>query len=233
MTENPANSSHPQKVPPDRAKRAMKETLRLVKKMGAGAVGLLANLKKDRSPEAMLATLDGSLTENRARRANTSKRIEDLHNQIVQGKGALTGASTARKRIIESELKSQLAEYRGAERELQVLLENERVIAQVKGRINEIGAYDISAVSESMIDDVIDDVDERAADADAVASASRDLEKAGHRRESETDEQDFAAALAEFDEEPAPSSLAEELASFTEEPIGDQPDKAKEKEEEA
>ena len=217
MTNTPPPLPRPEQIPPDRARRAMKETLRLVRKMGSGALGLLANLKRDKSPTAMLETLESSLRDNKARREAASGRIEMLHDQIVQGKKALATSSPARRRILESELRSKLAEYKGAERELNVLLENERVISQVKGRINEIVAYDIAGVSETLIDDIIDEVDERAEAADAVASASRDLEHAGRRRARDSDEDDLAAALAEFDDTTSSPTLAQDLAGFDEE----------------
>jgi hypothetical protein len=221
-------------VPPERAKRAMKETLGLVKKLGVGAAALLRRLKKDRSPAAMIETLDQSLAENRARRERASGKIESLHGEIVAGKKSLASASPARKRILGPELKSKLAEYKATERELNVLLENERTITQVKGRFNEIIAYDISGVSESLIDDVIDDIEDRAQDADAVADAARNLERSGRRQTRESDEEDFLTALADFGEDEPASALSDELAGFDEDESSPQaePDRNGEKKKE-
>jgi len=199
------------------AKKLMKETLDRVRKLGAGASALLGRLKKDRSPEAMMGTMDESLAANRTRREQASARVETLYGEIVAKKRAYKAAPAARRRILEAELKSKLTEYKAAERELKVLLENERVLAQVKGRLNEMIAYDMAGVTEELIDDVALDIEDRASEAEARMDASRDLERAGARRERESDREDLLATLDEFDED-APSALDGELAQFDDEP---------------
>ena len=215
--ESPATRKEKAALAAARAKRAMKATLQAVHKLGAGASALLKRLKKDRSPEAMIATLDESLAANTERREGVASRVEGVYKEIAAKKKAYASAPAARKRILEAELKARLAEYKAVERELGVLLENERVLSQVKGRLNEMIAYGMAGVTEDLIDDVAIDIEDRAADADARLDAARELERAGRRRERESDRESFLDQLAEFDEE-VPSELEAELAGFDEEP---------------
>lgn len=189
------------KLSRSRTRKVMKTTLAAVKKLGAGATGLLGRLRKDRSPEAMLKTLDDGLGANRKRREEVSSRIEGLFKEISVQKKAYAKAPKARKRILQAELKSKLATYKAAERELNVLLENERVITQVRGRLNEMLAYGMATVTEDLIDDVALDIDDSAADAEGRLDAARELERTGKRREHPADQEDFLEALSEFDEE--------------------------------
>ncbi len=197
-------------------RQAMKEALRLVGKLGAGAAELLGRLKKDRSPEAMLATLDERLAKNTARREDVSGRVERLHREITAKKTEYQKAPKARQRILEAELRSMLSTYKAAERELNILLDNERNLSLVKGRVNEVAAYGMAGVSESIIDDVIDDIEDKVADAEAVADAARDLEKAGRRRDRAEDSEALWAELGDFGETEKPGVLPEALAAFEE-----------------
>ncbi|MBN1672419.1 MAG: hypothetical protein JXR37_15370 [Kiritimatiellae bacterium] len=219
MTEPEDKSAAPpqpagQAVSAANAKSAMKEALRLVKKMGIGAASLLKRLKKDRSPQAMLNTLEESVGTNRQQREEASARVERLFREIAEKKKAFAAAPKARQRILEKELRSRLAEYKAAERQLDVYLENERVLSTVKGRLGEIMAYGMRGISEIAIDDITDEIEDKVAEAEAVADATRDLEKAGRRRERESDKEDLWAELGEFDGEAAASSLDKELAGF-------------------
>lgn len=186
-----------------KARKAMKQTLALVKKLGTGAVALLKKLRKDRSPEAMSATLDVQLSANRVRREEISGQVERLYNEIAAKKKAYATAPKARQRILEAELKSLLSTYKTAERELGILLENEKNLGLVKGRLNEVTAYGMAGVSEAMIDDVIDEIEEKVSEAEGVGDASRDLEKAGKRRERESDTEDLWEQLGDFDADQA------------------------------
>ena len=213
------------------AKRAMKEALRLVARLGVGAAELLRRLKKDRSPEAMMATLDERLGVNTARREEVSARVERLYREIASKKAEHSKAPKARQRVLEAELRSMLTTYKAAERELNILLENERNLSLIKGRLNEVAAYGMAGVSEKLIDDVIDDVEDKAADAEAIADAARDLEKAGKRKERDSDQEDLWVELAEFGEgqpeelaqEKEQTRIAEELAGFEENQPGKEP----------
>jgi hypothetical protein len=190
-------------------KAAMKDVIGRVQRMGAGAMDLLKRLRKDKSPEEMLKTLEASLDANRARREETAKRVEQLHAEIARKKAEFAKASPARKRVLEAELKSMLTDYKTTERQMTILLENERNLAQVKGRLNEVSAYGMAGVTEDAIDDLIDEVDESVSEAEARVDAARDLEKAGKRREREGDSENLWDELAAFDEETDGAELEE------------------------
>ena len=196
------------------AKKAMKEAIRIAGKLGSGAADLLRRMKKDRSPEAMIRTLDENTSANTARREEVSGRVERVYHEIAAKKAEYQKAPKARQRILEAELRSLLSTYKASERELNILLENERNLSLIKGRLNEVAAYGMSGVSEILIDDVIDDIEAKVTEAEAVADATRDLEKAGKRKQREEDTEDLWTALGEFGEEEQPSGLTEDLAGF-------------------
>jgi hypothetical protein len=189
-----------QNVTRARAKAVMKSTLDLVGKLGAGAGSLLRRLKKDKSPEGMLNTLEERLAVITPRREAASARLETLYKEIVVKKKACAKATPARRRILEVELKSKLAEYKAVEREVKVLLENEKNINMVKARVNETLAYGMAGIDEDLIDSVAMDVDDAADDAEARADAVRDLERAGRRRERDDEGEDLWEQLDEFED---------------------------------
>ena len=178
---------------------AARAAIRLVKKMGAGAADLLRRLKKDKSPQAMLDSIDASVAANAQRREGVSARLEKAHADIVAKKEAYAKAAPARRRILEAELKSLLAGYKAAERELTVLLENERVLSQVRGRMMEVLSYGMAGVTELQIDELADEIEAAAADAEGRTDAARELEKAGRRRERDSDRETFLDELEEFE----------------------------------
>lgn len=214
MTDPQEDKTAPEKAKAAHVKMAMQETLRLTKKLGAGLSGLFQRLKNDRSPEAMLATLEQQAQANLAKREQTSAEVEKLYTQIAVRKKAFKTAPQAKKRILEAELKSLLAAYKTKERLLGILFENERNLDLVKGRLNEVAAYGLAGVSESMMDDVIDQVEDHAAEAEARADAARDLERAGRRRDWDRDSEDLWGELDGFEEESEPAPMADELADF-------------------
>lgn len=198
-----------------KAQSILKSSVEALRKVGGLAGDLVARLKKDDSPEAMLATLEEGLKANRKRREDAAAEVERLHVEIAAKKKVYANAVPARKKIIETELRSMLAAYKSAENQLTVLLENERVLSTVKGRMLEVVSYDLATVTEDQIDDVIDRIDEAVEEAEARVDATRDLEKAGKRRVREDDSEQLWDALAGFDEEgEASPSLASELAGF-------------------
>ncbi len=226
--------NNPAQEQPDPAKAAeqkakfksvMKDVLGRVQRMGAGAAELFKKLKKDKSPEAMMKTLEGSLEANRTRRDETARRVEQVHDQISRKKAEHAKASPARKRVLEAELKSLLTEYKTTERQLNILLENERNLSQVKGRLNEVTAYGMAGVSEDAIEELIDDIEDHVSEAEARADAARDLEKAGRRREREGDSENLWDELAAFDE-----AIAEESGDVIEEEPGGEEKEVPEKE---
>lgn len=200
------------------ARKAMKEGLRLAGKLGTGTADLLRRMKKDRSPQAMIESLDTDLAVNASRREEVSGRVERLYRDIASKKAEHQKAPKARQRVLEAELRSMLSTYKAAERELKILLENERNLSLVKGRLNEVAAYGMAGVSETVIDDVIDNIEDKVVDAETVADAARDLEKAGRRKERESDREDLWTELDAFGEANAPNELTQELADFENEP---------------
>ncbi len=196
------------------AKSAMRNTLDMLRKAGGQAAGLLGKLRKDTSPETMLATFDGQISQNRERREGVSGRLESLHKDIVAKKKEREKAGSARRRVLDMELKNLLSGYKDAERELGVLLENERVVSRVRGRFLEMLAYDLRGIDEDQVDSLVEDLDEKAGEADAVMDAMRDLDRAGRRREEEGEE-DLDELLAGFDEEPEAEEDTAERAPAT------------------
>lgn len=217
------------------AKTAMKNTLDLLRKAGGQAAGLLSKLRKDTSPETMLETFDGQIAQNKERREGVSSRLESLHKDIVAKKKEREKSGSARRRVLDMELKNLLSSYKDSERELSVLLENERVVSRVRGRFLEMLAYDLRGVDEDQVDSLVEDLDEKAGEADAVMDAVKDLDRAGRRREEEGEE-DLDDLLAGFDEEPRAEEEEPEQAPATEEPAAsdlddfDEPEPNKRKE---
>lgn len=209
------------RLSPEKAKKVMAETVRLVARLGKGAAGLLARLRKEKSPESMLAALEQGMADCVARREAVAGKLEQQHALVVDKKKTYESASPVRRRILEAELKTALAAYKATERQMQVLLENERILAQVVGRIREMMAYDMAAVDEDLIDDLAVDLEDRIDAAEARVDAARDLDKAGRRRDRESDRDSLWDELAGFDEaSPAAAGLQRELAGFE---LGDAP----------
>jgi hypothetical protein len=209
---------NPSKIDRQKVKKVLVETFALLKRAGGGAIDLLRKLKKDKSPAAMLKNIEESAAANRQRRESVSARVKNLHNEIVAKKGELAKASPMQRRILEKELAARIAEYEAAERELTVLLENEKVLSQVKGRLMEVSSYGMAGVDEDRIEELIDEVEEAVAAAEGRTGAARDLDKAGRRREPESDRDDLNEKLAMFgdgepagaEEEPGTESLEEQ-----------------------
>ena len=197
----------------------LKRVAEMAAKVGRGAGALAERVRKARSPEAAVEALDAQLEENRARREPLSKRYEELYAAIAAKRKRYLAAPPARKKLMELELKGMLAEYKALERQLTVLLENERVVATVRGRTMEWIAMGLRKVSEGQIDRLTDHIEEATGEADDVDGALRDLEKAGARREREGDGDAFEAELAGFEEE-APTGTEEVGGAEEEGPAG-------------
>lgn len=185
----------------EKTKKAVQDGVAILKRAGTGAAGLVKKLRKDRSPAALIGAIDQQLGQTTERKEAASAEVENLHALIVEKKTALKQASRARQEILQEELKSLLTRYNAAKRTYKILLENERNMALVKGRLDEVAAYGQTPVSEDLMDEVIDSIEEAADQAEGVADAARDLEKAGRRRERESDTDDLMDALAAFDED--------------------------------
>lgn len=205
------------------AKKAMTETVALAGKIGAGAKLLWSKIHVDRSPEAMLASLHGSLDENAARRAKAAGEMEALHGQIAGKKKAYEGASPVRQRMLKTELQTLMTHYKSLEREFMLLAENEQNILTVKGRFMELIAHGLRGkLNEDMIDRLADDIEDKTEDAESVQDAMGDLDKAGRRKD--RDGGDFDAELAGFGE------AAEEAVSGQPSAVGDSEAEAGERE---
>ena len=199
-------------------KKIMHSTKNAITNTTTALIAQIKKLKKDKSPEAALQRIEADQAANRESRELASARLEKLHTEIVQKKKAYEKAAPARKRVLEAELKNALAEYKAAERELSVLLENETVLAQVKGRIREVVSYGKAGVTEVQIDELVDEIEEQVGEAEGRLDAMRDLEKAGRRRDRESDTESLMNELAAFDEESGETDLDKELAGFEDEP---------------
>lgn len=180
----------------ENALRAMKWTVSAVTRIGKNAVALAGRLRKDNSPEAMIATLDASLQALTPKREKIAKELEDLYNRIAAGKQSLATAAPARKRVIEAELAALLAQYRASERQFRILLDNERHVNAVRNRLEEMTLYGMAAVDEDLVDAVSDDIEDAVGDAEDREDAIRDLERAGRTRDSG----DHDALMQELDD---------------------------------
>jgi len=201
-----AMSESPEINTTEKRRRAFADALGALRKLGTGTAALIGKMKKDRSPAAMIAAIDEKLSQNAGRKDEASKAIERLHADILAKKKAYASASKARREILEAELKSLLTAYNAAKRSYKILLENERNMALVKGRLGEVDAYAATPVTEAVVDEAIDSLEDAAEKAEAVADAARDLDKAGKRREREDDAESLWDALGEFDDEPEAGS---------------------------
>ena len=192
--------SHSPEPEPERSRRAVKESLSLLKKLGGGAKGLWQRLRNVRTPEEMQKEMEHNRRLNLERREELSRRLETLYREISEGKTAMKTAAPARKRVLQLELKNKLSQYQAAERTLAILLENDRALSLASERLHEIQAYGMAGVTQDDIERLTDDIDEAADDAEGRLDSLKDLEKAGARRTRELDDDDFLAALEEFGE---------------------------------
>lgn len=206
------NSSGKQKMTGWKAKKLMHNTITMVARLGNRTGDLVKSLKKDRSPQAMIATLDEKLESNRERRRQVSKRLEELFNTIAEKKKGYTSAPKAKQRVIQAELKSQLADYKTTEREHGILLENERHLSQIRGKLNEKIAYGMAGVTEDTFDEIASDIEEAADEAEGRVDAARDLGRAGKRRERPSDEEDLWGELEDFEMDMGSENTEETVA---------------------
>lgn len=201
---------------PQARKSILKGVAELAAKLGRGAGALVDRLRGARSPEAAVAAMEAQLAASRERRGPLARRHETLYAEIAAKRKVYLAAPAARKKLLELELKGMLAEYKGIEREMAVLLENERVAATVRGRTLELIAMGLRKIREEDIDRLTDEIEEASAGAEDVSGALDDLEKAGARREREGATEAFEAELAGFEEVaetvPSPEAWSEESA---------------------
>lgn len=180
------------------ARKAWTECSALAMKLGGGVKSLWSRIHPDRSPEAMLAALDGDLAENRRRLDETKPALDGVYRQIVAKKKEYQAAAPLRQRLIKIELQTLMARYKALEREFTILSENERSIETVRGRFLEVLAHGMrGALGVDMVDRLTDDIESNVDEAEEVQDALGDLERAGRR--TERGDGDFDAELALFD----------------------------------
>lgn len=184
----------------DAAKKAWAACAGLAGKAADGLRSLWAKVHPDRSPAAMLESLENTLKANHDRLDAIKPELEKTYREIVAKKAAWQKAPEARKRTLKAELETLLARYKSLEREFGVLNENTRTVEAVKGRYLEVLAYELRGrLGEDQVDDLSGMVDEKAEEAEGVQDALADLEKAGRRKD--RDDGSFEDELAGFEGE--------------------------------
>ena len=182
------------------ARKAWTECSSLAAKLGGGVKSLWAKVNPDRSPEAMLAALDGDLSANRRRLEAMKPELDGVYGDIVAKKREYQAAAPVRQRLLKIELQTLMARYKSLEREFSILNENERSLETVRGRFLEVIAYGLRGkLDTSMVDRLADDIETQVDEAEDVQDALGDLERAGRRSERNVD--GFDAELADFDGE--------------------------------
>ena len=184
----------------DRVKKAWSECATLAGKLGGGIKALWAKIHPDRSPTAMLATLNENMAGNRKRLDEMKPELDGIYREIVAKKKEYQSAAPVRQRLLKIELQTLMARYKGLEREFSILCENERSIETVKGRFLEVLAYGLRGkLDADMVDQLADTVDDKADEAEDIQDSLGDLERAGKRTDRSSG--DFDAELAGFDGE--------------------------------
>jgi hypothetical protein len=181
----------------------MHATVEFASKAGKAASGLAARLRNEKNPGDMLTAIDASLAANKAKSQPLTERSEALYTDIAARKKVYEAAPPARKKLLELELRNRLAEYKAVERELTAFYDNEHSLNVVRGRLLELMAHGMRKLDEADIDRLTDAIEDVIDDAEGVRDSVRDLDKAGPRRDRDSDQESFADALAGFDETPA------------------------------
>ena len=200
MSTNEEECNLVQKADAKAARKAWDACAELANRVGGGLKALWAKIHPDRSPRAMIESLNQTLDANRKRVAELKPVLEATYAEIVAKKAVWQKAPEARRRLLKPELETLLARYDGLSREFGVLNENIRSAEAVKSRYLEVLAYEMrGSLAEEQVDELGDLVGDKAEEADGIQDALADLEKAGRRRERATGSLDDA--LAEFDGE--------------------------------
>lgn len=182
------------------AKKAWAECSALALKLGGGAKTLWSKIHPDRSPAAMLATMNENQADNKKRLDEVKPELDRVYKEIVTKKKEYASASPVRQRLLKTELQTLMTKYKGLEREFNILYENERSIEAVKGRFLEVLAHGLRGkLNAEMVENLTDDIDDKTEEAEDLQDALGDLERAGKRKERGDD--NFDAELAGFDGE--------------------------------
>lgn len=200
------------KIPAARLRGILASVGDFAAKAGRLAGDLVRRIRNEKDPEEMLRAIDGSLAANREKRQPLFDRNAALATEISAKKKVYEAAPAARKKMLELELRNLLAEYKSNERQLTAFFDNENALTVVRGRLMEQIALGMQTLKEDDIDKLADDIEDAVSDAENISDAVRDLDKAGKRRERDSDAESFADALAAFDDVPAEPAPAAESA---------------------
>ena len=182
------------------AKKAWTECSALALKLGGGVKSLWSKIHPDRSPAAMLATMNENQACNKKRLDEVKPELDRVYREIVAKKKEYTSASPVRQRLLKTELQTLMTKYKGLEREFNILCENERSLEAVKGRFLEVLAHGLRGkLNAELVEKLTDDIDDKAEGAEDLQDALGDLERAGKRKDRGDD--NFDAELAGFDGE--------------------------------
>lgn len=178
--------------------------------LGKSAVAYFKKLCGIRDPKAALAESESQLAAVRDRREPLSARYEELYAKIAAKKKLRDSASTARRKMLDMELRTLLAEYRSIEREVAALYRKEEMVVTVRGRLNELVVQGLPMPKVEDVDRLADDITDALDTDEDLADAVSDLDKIGASRERH------------------PVNLDDELAEFGEEAVEDTSTNAKE-----
>ena len=207
-------------LPPEKKASILKQIGSFAVALGKGAGALAKKLSGIRSTDEALQEIEVQIADNRARREPVARRYDELYKLIVAKKKLYQAAPPARRKILEMELKSAIAEYQSLERQMAAYLNNETILTKVKGRMCELVAVNMRSVSEAQIDKLTDDIEDAADETESLDGAISDLDKAGVRRERE--DGSFEDALAAFDAELPEEETAETSGTISLPGIGDE-----------
>jgi len=182
--------------------------------LGKGASALAKKLSGIKSTDEALQEIEAQIAENRVQREPVAKRYDELYRLIVAKKKLYQAAPSARKKILEMELKGAIAEYQSLERQMAAYLNNETILTKVKGRMCELVAMNLKSISEDQIDKLTDKIEDAADENENLDGAIVDLDKAGIRRERK--DTSFEESLAAFDDDLTDVATAEAATSVTE-----------------
>lgn len=193
------------KLPASRLRGILASVGDFAAKAGKLAGDLVRRIRNEKDPAEMLKSLDASLAASKEKRRPVLERNAALASEIAAKKKVYEAAPPARRKTLELELRNLLAEYKANERQLSAFFENENAVVVVRGRLLEQIALGMQTLKEDDIDKLADDIDDAVSEAENIAGAVRDLDKAGKRRERDSDGDSFADELAAFDD-PGPES---------------------------
>ena len=171
--------------------------------LGKSAVAYFKKLCGIRDPKAALAESESQLAAVRDRREPLSARYEELYAKIAAKKKLRDSASPARRKMLDMELRTLLAEYRSIEREVAALYRKEEMVVTVRGRMNELVVQGLPMPKVEDVDRLADDITDALDTDEDLADAVSDLDKIGSGRERHPVNLDDE--LAEFNEEDAGS----------------------------